>query len=174
MHTPFCNIFRRQPRRYGGPRKAARYFGGQARSAHGDGHQARVQLWKGDKRGDHALSWAPVIDPPGHSTEDGTIPTARQAGHQSERVSADFLPVDPVMVSPDENATQNDPAPKRDDGHTESLEQWVARKTKEFNLSTRERPHCEDVWLSFADFQEEAVRALHGSGEKSPRCSTPS
>lgn len=169
IYKPFCNIFRRrQPRRNGGPWEAARYFGGQARSANSDGRQARVQLWKGDKRGDHALSWTQAVGSPEPSIEDGTMPTARRTGQKKQRESADFLPVDPVVVPPDENVTHRDSTAERDDGHTESLEQWVARKTKEFNLMTRERPNCEDTWLQFADFQEEAVRALHGSGENSP------
>eukprot|EP00903_Cladosiphon_okamuranus_P019261 g17707.t2 len=39
-----------------------------------------------------------------------------------------------------------------------------AARTKEFNVLTRENPDCEEVWLRFVDFQEEAVRALHGGG----------
>eukprot|EP00752_Nemacystus_decipiens_P004418 g4034.t1 len=47
---------------------------------------------------------------------------------------------------------------------TESLEQWVARRTKEFNVLTRGNPNCEEIWLRYVDFQEDAVRALHGDG----------
>lgn len=170
IHTLSCNIFRTtQPRRNGGPCKAARYFGGHVRSINDDRQQARVQLWKGDKRRDHALGLTQAVSSPEHQTEDDTIPTAGQARHQPQGASADFLPVDPLVVSPDENASHSDPTTEREDECTESLEQWVARKTKEFNLTTRERPNCEDIWLQFADFQEEAVWALHGSGENNPR-----
>lgn len=89
-------------------------------------------------------------------------------GHKKQRMSTDFLPVDPVL-SLDENDMQRDRAAERDGVDTENLEQWVARRTKEFNVKTREHPNCDEIWLQFVDFQEEAVRALHGSGEKQTR-----
>ncbi|CAM9218115.1 unnamed protein product, partial [Choristocarpus tenellus] len=47
-------------------------------------------------------------------------------------------------------------------GLKESLEQWVLRRTKEFNKETRSSPEVEDLWMDFADFQDEAVRIMHG------------
>lgn len=159
---------RRQSRRDGGTRTAARYFGGQAQSANGEGHHARVQLWKSDKRRDHAISWMRAVASLEPSAEAGAVPIPTTAGHQKQRTSIDFLPVDPVL-SLDENPMRSGPTAERDGEDTENLEQWVARRTKEFNVKTREHPNCEEIWLQFVDFQEEAVRALHGSGEKQAR-----
>ncbi|TMW97049.1 hypothetical protein EJD97_006322 [Solanum chilense] len=39
----------------------------------------------------------------------------------------------------------------------ESLEDEVYRKTKEFNKMTRERPHDEQIWLAFAQFQDKVA-----------------
>ncbi|CAN0520620.1 unnamed protein product, partial [Ectocarpus sp. 8 AP-2014] len=81
--------------------------------------------------------------------------------HIKQRVSTDFLPVTPVVAPVDERATSGTAAEQ--DGVQESLEQWVARKTKEFNRATRERPESDDIWLQYSDFQEDAVRALHAA-----------
>lgn len=89
----------------------------------------------------------------------------REEGQSKERASADFLPVNPVASPFDERATQS-PSADHNGVHTESLEQWVARKTMEFNIMTRAQPNCEDAWLRFADFQEELVLALHGGGKE--------
>lgn len=155
---------RRQSRWQGGPRKAARYFGVQARSAGGDGHCARMQVWKSDKRRDHATSWTRAVSSPEPSAKAGAMPIPITAGHPKQRTSTDFLPVDPVL-SLDEHITRSGSTAPRDGVETENIEQWVARRTKEFNVKTREHPNCEEIWLQFVDFQEEAVRALHG-GEK--------
>ncbi|CAN4085405.1 unnamed protein product [Withania somnifera] len=40
----------------------------------------------------------------------------------------------------------------------ESLEDDVFRKTKEFNKMTRERPHDEQIWLAFAQFQDKVAK----------------
>ncbi len=90
---------------------------------------------------------------------------ARKEGHTKQRASTDFLPVNPVTMPFHEHATQS-PSAEHDGVHTESPEQWVARRTKEFNMKTRAQPNCEDVWLRFADFQEEVVLALHGGGKE--------
>lgn len=92
------------------------------------------------------------------------MPTVGGTEHNVQRVSTDFLPVTPVVTPVDEHPTDGKTA-EQDGMHTESLEQWVARKTKEFNLATRERPESDDIWLQYADFQEDAVRALHGKKE---------
>lgn len=158
--------------RSGGSGKALRYFGSQARNANGEGRLVRLQLWKGNKRRDQAMAWAsaglprdsPMEEGSTPLTVEGSLPKATPA--QTLRPSADFLPVDPMTVSPDGHTPQGDPTGKQDSGvHMESLEQWVTRRTKEFNVMTRTQPHSEDIWLQFADFQEEAVRANHGGGE---------
>lgn len=144
-----------------------RYFGNQARSINDNAHLARLQLWKGHKRRDQAMLWkhASVATDASAAGLTPNVIDDQQNEHPARRRSADFLPVDPVAVSPDGHAEQSDPTGKRDGVCMESLEQWVTRRTKEFNLMTRERPESEDVWLRFADFQEEAVRAVHGGGE---------
>lgn len=151
--------------------KTARYFGRQAISANSDGNLARVQLWKGNKRKDHATKWTNARAVGEESTAEGTVPAVddgnRQA-HQQLKGGADFLPVDAVVVSGGKDAAQRDMTAEdaeQEGVYMESLEQWVARRTKEFNVLTREQPDSEDIWLQFADFQEEAVRAVHGGGE---------
>ncbi|CAM9829416.1 unnamed protein product, partial [Ectocarpus sp. 13 AM-2016] len=129
-------------------------------------HQERLQLWKGDKRRDHTLAWTHAVSSHAFSG-DGTMPTVGGMEHNKQRVSIDFLPVTPVVAPVDERATNGTTA-EQDGVHTESLEQWVARKTKEFNLATRERPESDDIWLQYADFQEDAVRALHGGHTLQP------
>ncbi|CAM9346697.1 unnamed protein product [Ectocarpus sp. 4 AP-2014] len=151
----------RKPRR-----KVARYFGSHVRGASAIDHQERLQLWKGDKRRDHTLAWTRAVSSSAFS-RDGTIPTFGGMEHIKQRVSTDFLPVTPVVAPVDERAT-NGMTAEQDGVHTESLEQWVARKTKEFNLATRERPESDDIWLQYADFQEDAVRALHGGHTLQP------
>lgn len=42
----------------------------------------------------------------------------------------------------------------------DTLEEYVLRRTKEFNAATRERPEELPLWLAFADFQLEAARLL--------------
>lgn len=113
------------------------------------------------------MSWTRAAPAPQPSAEAGAMCVPSTAGHQ-QRTSTDFLPIDPVL-SLDEYATRSDPTAEYDGVDMENLEQWVARRTKEFNVMTREKPNCEDTWLQFVDFQEEAVRALHGGGKKQAR-----
>lgn len=149
--------------------KAERYFGKQAISANSDGHLARVQLWKGDKRKDHATKWTNTLALRGTSTAEGAIPAVgdredtRQT-QQQQKGGTDFLPVDAVVMSAAAQSDMTENA-EQEGVHMESLERWVTRRTKEFNVITRERPGSEDLWLQFSDFQEEAVRAVHGGGE---------
>lgn len=160
-------------RRNGEAGKASRYFGNQARSVNGDGRLARVQLWRGDKRRDQALAWTHAGAPSQasataveQSTSDNDVGKNRQnARHQRRIESTDFLPVDPVTIPLDEQATRSDRPNEEDGVFSESVEQWVIRRTKEFNVMTREQPHAEKLWLQYADFQEEAARAVHGGGE---------
>lgn len=161
--------------RNGGAGKASRYFGNEARSVNDDGRVARAQLWKGDKRRDQALAWthagasaqassaAVAVEKSISGTDAGD---SRQNARQQRRIeSTDFLPVDPVTIPSDERDTQSDRPNDEDGVSMESVEQWVIRRTKEFNIMTREQPQSEDLWLQYADFQEEASRAVHGVGE---------
>lgn len=42
----------------------------------------------------------------------------------------------------------------------ENEEQYVMRKTKEFNIATRERPFELGLWIQFAQFQDDAAKLL--------------
>eukprot|EP00250_Pteridium_aquilinum_P014193 c21834_g1_i2 orf=187-3744(-) len=41
----------------------------------------------------------------------------------------------------------------------ESWDDYVIRKTKEYNQRTRERPQDESLWIAFANFQDELIKA---------------
>ena len=169
-----------------------RYFSRQARGLISDERVARVQLWRGIKRQRHRsaleTNTADAGCGKGTPTDGGSSsmsPSAilpLQGNHdlsarsrsrsQEQSPGADFLPVDPTVmaISPSNGDTGTlgggDPAHTLDVGApTESLEQWVTRRTKEFNRLTRKQPKSENLWLKFADFQEEAVRALQGGGD---------
>lgn len=43
----------------------------------------------------------------------------------------------------------------------ETFEENLLRRTREWNVATREHPESEQVWLDFANFQDEAARLLH-------------
>lgn len=118
-----------------------------------------MQLWKGDKRKYQAMLWNHGDGSTLGSTGENSV-----LG-QKQRESVDFLPVDPVAESLNGHTASQDPAEKQEGVHTESLEQWVTRRTKEFNVMTRKRPESEALWLQFADFQQEAVWAVHGGGK---------
>lgn len=160
-------------RRKGGTGKASRYFGNEARSVDRDGRIARVQLWRGEKRRDQALAWTHAGAPSQASATVGEQSiSATDVGknrqnvrHRNRIESTDFLPVDPVAIPSDEQATRSDQPNEEDGVFSESLEQSVIRRTKEFNVMTREEPHSENLWLQYADFQEEAARAVHDGGE---------
>lgn len=152
--------------------KAARYFGKQATSANSDGRLARMQLWKGDKRKDHATKWTNTRALEEASTAEGASFTVgdledNRQTQQQQKGGADFLPVDAVVMSAAAQSDITTENAEQEGVYMESLEQWVTRRTKDFNVMTREHPDSEDVWLQFADFQEEAVRAVHGGGENS-------
>lgn len=40
----------------------------------------------------------------------------------------------------------------------ESQDQYVMRRTKEFNIAVRERPHDLQLWLDYAAFQDDIPR----------------
>ncbi|KAK4280619.1 hypothetical protein QN277_012222 [Acacia crassicarpa] len=48
----------------------------------------------------------------------------------------------------------------------ESWEDEVLRKTREFNKLTRERPHDENVWLAFAEFQDKVAGMQRQKGAR--------
>ena len=49
----------------------------------------------------------------------------------------------------------------------EHAEQRFLRRTSEFNIAVRERPHELQLWLDFAKFQDEAVRCSPSQGLQS-------
>lgn len=42
----------------------------------------------------------------------------------------------------------------------ETLEEYVLRRTREWNVAVRERPGEERLWLGFSEFQEDAARLM--------------
>lgn len=48
----------------------------------------------------------------------------------------------------------------------ESWEDEVLRKTRDFNKLTRERPHDENVWLAFAEFQDKVAAMQRQKGAR--------
>lgn len=150
--------------------KSARYFASQARNVNNDGHVSRMQLWKGQKRRDQARLWsqasASLSSAKASAQAKSTGALGETSGIKEPRNSPEFLPVDHTVIPPDAESANSYDERSGDDGstlYTESLEQWVTRRTKEFNQATREQPNSEELWLQYTDFQDEAVRALHGS-----------
>lgn len=149
--------------------KDARYFGVQARKLNDGVGIPRLQLAKGDKRKDHALLWASVgasLDKeqrvPGASAE------AQRVGQKVTRPATDFLPIDPYVEGEDGyQRTHSSALGGEAEGlhPMETLEECITRRTKEFNQLTREHPDSVQLWLQYADFQQHAVRALHGGAD---------
>lgn len=57
---------------------------------------------------------------------------------------------------------QNQPGRDDDEDETsppgESQDDYTMRRTKEFNIAVRERPHDLQLWLDYAAFQDEIPR----------------
>lgn len=139
-----------------------------ARSTNNDGHLSRLQLWKGEKRTDQAVLWGAVEARPGAGelVAPQSVGDQEAEAHNRPRVTPDFLPVDPTASLDHHTPTNGEHSGSEGNGVSmESTEQWVTRKTREFNQLTRERPNSEELWLRFADFQAQAVTAVDGDGE---------
>ncbi|KAL3687491.1 hypothetical protein R1sor_013800 [Riccia sorocarpa] len=65
----------------------------------------------------------------------------------------EFIPLE-VEEAPKDASSETE---KRDAGET--WQEYVTRKTREYNEQTRERPHDESLWISFANFQDELIQA---------------
>lgn len=149
--------------------KISRYFGVKARNLDKDSRVPRLQLWRGDKRKDHMLSWHAATTP---SNSEGNVSVPRHINKADEetrvssKASPDFLPVDPDIDKLDTKIQEDEDGSSKvhNLSTTETLEQWITRRTKEFNELTREQPYSAELWLRYADFQVEAVRAVHGGG----------
>lgn len=63
----------------------------------------------------------------------------------------DFVPLTDIQTSP---VDVTDGSSLGTSTIAESWEDEVLRKTREFNKMSREHPHDEKIWLSFADFQD--------------------
>lgn len=61
------------------------------------------------------------------------------------------------------NQTQDEDDPNRERPEEESEEQRLRRRNAEFNRALREKPWELQVWLDFAEFQDESARG-GGSG----------
>ncbi|KAL2629502.1 hypothetical protein R1flu_014188 [Riccia fluitans] len=64
----------------------------------------------------------------------------------------DFIPLD-IEEAPKKASSETE---IRDVGET--WQEYVTRKTREYNEQTRERPHDESLWISFANFQDELIQ----------------
>lgn len=62
------------------------------------------------------------------------------------------LPVEPGLLDADSIAVGRSEA-DAEGAAGESVDEYILRRTKEYNVSTRERPHDLTVWLQFAAFQ---------------------
>lgn len=105
----------------------------------------------------------------------GTLSSAASDGSRGvsgDSQSPNFLPLPPVVHHAsasgvhDASTDRETPVMGTDDIEEENLEGWLLRRTKEYNQRTREQPRSEELWLEFAEFQEEAVRAQHEGGRR--------
>lgn len=73
----------------------------------------------------------------------------------ADTVVGDFIPLTDAETSDEGEGVVADVSSSRTAVVVEeSWEDELLRKTREFNKSTRERPHDEKVWLAFAEFQD--------------------
>ncbi|KAE8678347.1 hypothetical protein F3Y22_tig00111427pilonHSYRG00550 [Hibiscus syriacus] len=81
--------------------------------------------------------------------------------NSSDVVPSDFIPLSDIQSSPqrgEESSISNNSVIE------ESWEDEVLRKTREFNKLTREHPHDEKAWLSFAEFQDKVASMQRQKG----------
>lgn len=77
----------------------------------------------------------------------------RIVAHEKSKIviPGDFIPLSEIQTSP---VDVIDGSSLGTSTSEESWEDEVLRKTREFNKMSREHPHDEKIWLSFADFQD--------------------
>ncbi|BBN07353.1 hypothetical protein Mp_4g03110 [Marchantia polymorpha subsp. ruderalis] len=76
----------------------------------------------------------------------------KQKEHNSAALG-DFVPLE------FEKAVQNTSSVAEDVDAGETWQEYVTRKTKEYNEQIRERSRDESLWISFANFQDELIQA---------------
>jgi hypothetical protein len=81
------------------------------------------------------------------------------------------LPVEPGLLDADTIAVARSEA-DAEDAAGESVDEYILRRTKEYNVSTRERPYELNVWLQFAAFQVQP-RLMKGWGCEWGTCKVP-
>ena len=97
-------------------------------------------------------------------TRQTTTPPPPPPPQQSEPFGDDFVPFPFPFFSVagrrgDDVATaeKNEDDDEEEEEEGESVDDYVARKTREFNEGTRTRPRDPDTWLRYAEFQSQAL-----------------
>lgn len=75
---------------------------------------------------------------------------SKSKGKKPFLAPGDFIAVDDTDIQQEEDGQHI--------VREESWDDYVIRKTREFNQSTRERPHDESLWIAFANFQDELIK----------------
>lgn len=80
----------------------------------------------------------------------------RIVAHEKSKIviPGDFIPLSDIQTSPEAIIDGSSLGTSTSE---ESWEDEILRKTREFNKMSREHPHDEKVWLSFADFQDKVM-----------------
>ncbi|DBB14987.1 hypothetical protein WJX82_009217 [Trebouxia sp. C0006] len=139
---------------------APRYFGARQARAERDRGLKRLRLG-------HALE-----GPQGRAEQDKALKKLR-LGHALEGVQGVkekgpaklslplpvFIPLEQASKQP-QHAWASDEEEEEAPG--ESQDEYILRRTKEFNIAVRERSHDLQLWLDYAAFQDETTRAGRG------------
>jgi len=80
------------------------------------------------------------------------VPSRARGGQIRTGDEAARLQVEPGLLDADTIAVGRGGA-DADGAPGESVDEYILRRTKEYNVSTRERPYDLSVWLQFAAFQ---------------------
>jgi hypothetical protein len=70
-----------------------------------------------------------------------------------------------VSSVPDKDPNSEDE--KIGDGEGQTFSEYIAQRTREFNVATREHPHDINLWFKFVEFQDEAA-TFHRSSTAAP------
>ncbi|KAK9820400.1 hypothetical protein WJX72_009973 [[Myrmecia] bisecta] len=87
------------------------------------------------------------------------VQRAQQREQQQRRLQMPMPAFIPVAAGGEQEAKPGVPAEAEAEEPGETAEQYLMRRTKEFNVATRERPYDLQLWLDFAAFQDEHVRS---------------
>ncbi|DBB01993.1 TPA: hypothetical protein ACH3X1_000578 [Trebouxia sp. C0004] len=138
---------------------APRYFGARQARAERDRGLKRLRLG-------HALE-----GPQGRAEQDKALKKLR-LGHALEGTQGSkqngpaklslplpvFIPLEQASKQPQHAWASND----EEEGLGESQDEYILRRTREFNVAVRERSHDLQLWLDYAAFQDETTRAVRG------------